>query len=159
MGSNLSSSFLPYSFFAHSTIYLHFWHFLEPYLFLEPSFFIILFILVNFTPAGHKYASSFGRYLKLYFLNLCFLASGVFLDFDKNYFPVNLEILSVSKRLNVEKEFLISPDGDVNITISSDLINLNVVFRNDDEEHFLKFVNRHAENLKITDCETIFALV
>ena len=67
--------------------------------------------------------------------------------------------LSVSKRLNVEKEFLISPDGDVNITISSDLINLNVVFRNDDEEHVLKFVNRHAENLKITDCETIFALV
>lgn len=87
------------------------------------------------------------------------LDSGVFLDFDRNYFPVNLEILSVSKRLDVEKEFLINPDGDVNITISSDLINLNVVFRNDGKEHVLKYFDKHVENLKITDSETIFALV
>ena len=75
MGSNFSSIFRPYSFFVHSTIYLHFWHSLEPYLFLEPSsFFIVLFSLVSFIPAGHRYASSFDKYLKLYFLNFCFFA-------------------------------------------------------------------------------------
>lgn len=87
------------------------------------------------------------------------LDTGVFLDFDKNYFPVNLEILSVSKRLNVEKEFLINPDGDVKITISDDLIILNVVFRNYDAEHVLNYSDKHVENLKMADCETIFALV
>ena len=54
---------------------------------------------------------------------------GVFLDFDKNYFPVNLEILSASKRLNVEKDSLINSAGDVNIIIHSDLIKLDVYFK------------------------------
>ena len=85
--------------------------------------------------------------------------TGVFLDFDKNNLPVNLEIISASKRINVRKEFLKNPDGNVTISISSDIIKLDVYFINDDEEHVLHYVNRHAENLKINDLETKFALV
>ena len=87
------------------------------------------------------------------------LETGVFLDFDENKFPVNLEILSVSKRINVDKEFLINPNGDVKIIIDSDLISLEVCFNNNNEEHLLKYSNRHEENLKINDLETTFALV
>ena len=32
------------------------------------------------------------------------LAFGVFLDFDENYLPVNLEIVSASKILNIKKD-------------------------------------------------------
>lgn len=87
------------------------------------------------------------------------LETGVFLDFDKNYFPVNLEILSVSKRLNVDKEFLINPKGNVNILINSDLIKLDVIFKNNDEKHFLNYSDKHGENLKMIDSQTSFALV
>lgn len=84
---------------------------------------------------------------------------GVFLDFNENNFPVNLEILSASKRLDIEKEFLINPSGTVIIHINADLIELEIKFKNDGEEHALKYFNKHAENLKITDSETQFALV
>ena len=84
---------------------------------------------------------------------------GVFLDFDENNCPVNLEILSASKRLGIEKEFLISPNGNVSIVINSDLITLDVYFKNGSEEHVLHYVDKHVENLKIKDLETNFALV
>lgn len=84
---------------------------------------------------------------------------GVFLDFDIDNFPVNLEIISASKRLNVEKDFLIKPDGNVNIVIRDDLIKLDVYFKNENEEHVLGFSDKHVENLNITNLETNFALV
>ncbi len=87
------------------------------------------------------------------------LETGVFLDFDKNYFPVNLEILSVSKRLNVDKEFLINPEGNVTIVVDCDLIKLDVIFKNNDEQYVLNYSDKHGENLKLTDCQTSFALV
>ena len=87
------------------------------------------------------------------------LETGVFLDFDKNYFPVNLEILSVSKRLNVDKEFLINPEGNVTIVVDCDLIELDVIFKNNDEQYVLNYSDKHGENLKLTDCQTSFALV
>ena len=74
MGSNVSVISLRYSFFEHFARYLHFSHSFALYLFLMPFLVIELSFLVSFIPAGHRYASSFGRYLKLYFLNLCFLA-------------------------------------------------------------------------------------
>ena len=80
-------------------------------------------------------------------------------DFDKDMFPVNLEILSASKRIDVEKEFLTNPDGDVKIVIESDLIQLEVCFKNNDEEYVLKYCNRHEDNLKIENLKTTFALV
>ena len=85
--------------------------------------------------------------------------TGVFLDFDDNNFPVNLEMLSASKRLGVEKEFLIAPNGNVNISINSDLIKLDIYFKKGSEEHVLHYSDSHIENLKINDLETEFAIV
>ena len=59
---------------------------------------------------------------------------GFFLDFDENDFPVNLEILSASKRLDIEKELLVSPEGNVKIVICSDMIDLDVNFLINDEK-------------------------
>lgn len=84
---------------------------------------------------------------------------GVFLDFDENDFPVNLEILSASKRLGIEKELLINPDDNVKIIISSDLIELDVNFLINDKNYTLRYSDRHCENLKIADTKTSFALV
>ena len=49
------------------------------------------------------------------------LGEGMFLDFDENHLPVNLEIVSASKILGVEKEFLVNPDGNVTIIIGKDI--------------------------------------
>ena len=84
---------------------------------------------------------------------------GVFLDFDENDFPVNLEVLSASKRFNVKKELLINPGGDVKIVVSSDVIELDVNFTINNKNYILHFTDKHRENLKITDTETSFALV
>ena len=84
---------------------------------------------------------------------------GVFLDFDTNSFPVNLEIISASKRLNVQKDYLIKPGGNVIISINSDLIELDIHFNNHGEEHALHYADKHAENLQMTNLETRFAIV
>ena len=84
---------------------------------------------------------------------------GVFLDFDENDFPVNLEILSASKRLNIEKELLINPNGNVKISIISDLIKLDVNFYINSENYLLEYSDNHSENLKISYTEASFALV
>lgn len=63
------------------------------------------------------------------------LAFGVFLDFDDNFLPVNLEIVSASKIIGVEKDCLINPNGNVNIIIGNELIEVEVTFKfNDDNE-------------------------
>lgn len=83
---------------------------------------------------------------------------GVFLDWW-NDFSVNLEVLSASKRLNVKKELLINPGGDVKIVVSSDVIELDVNFLIHNKNYILHFTDKHRENLKIADTETSFALV
>jgi len=87
------------------------------------------------------------------------LEIGVLLDFDENKFPVNLEILSASNKLDVEKDFLINPRGDVKILIDSDLIKLEICFKNNHDEYVLKYSNKHDENLKINNIEAKFAIV
>ena len=87
------------------------------------------------------------------------LDDGVFLDFDNKHFPVNLEIISISKRLNVDKEFLVNQCGNVTILVNDDLIELNVIFKNGDESYVLNYSDKHSENLKLTDSQTSFALV
>ena len=84
---------------------------------------------------------------------------GILLDFDVNDFPVNLEILSASKRLNVDKKLLINPDGEVKIIIHSDLIELEVNFLIGNQNYRLQYCNQHLENLKIADTQTSFAIV
>ena len=51
------------------------------------------------------------------------LTFGIFLDFDKDLLPVNLEIITASKVIGVEKECLIDPDGEVTITINNTMKN------------------------------------
>jgi hypothetical protein len=84
---------------------------------------------------------------------------GVFLDFDINDCPVNLEILSASKRLGIERDCLTNPIGNVNISIFADVIKLDVKFEISGREHVLHYVDRHNENLKINNLETEFAIV
>ena len=81
------------------------------------------------------------------------------MDFDENDFPVNSEILSASKRLDIEKELLINPNDNANIIVRSDLIELDVNFLINDKNYVLHYFDRHGENLKIADTETSFALV
>lgn len=84
---------------------------------------------------------------------------GVFLDFDINDCPVNLEILSASKRLGIERDCLINPNGNVNISIFADVVTLDVQFQIDGKKHILHYVDEHDENLKLNNLETEFALV
>lgn len=85
------------------------------------------------------------------------LAFGVFLDFDDNCLPVNLEIVSASKIIGVEKESLINPDGDVTIVIGEDIVKVDVVFKfkNNDESLQLTALN----DFDFPASQTSFALV
>ena len=60
------------------------------------------------------------------------LAFGVFLDFDENFLPVNLEIVSASKIVGIEKKYLINPNGHVEIIIGNDIIKVEVTFKFND---------------------------
>lgn len=84
---------------------------------------------------------------------------GAYLDFDESYFPVSLEILDASKRINVEKEFFNAPDGNVVIIIKDDLVKVDVYFNNNNQKHALYFSNKHFENQVIPNLETDFALI
>lgn len=84
---------------------------------------------------------------------------GVFLDFDIDDCPVNLEILSASKRLGIERDCLINPSVNVAISISADVVTLDVCFEIDGKKHVLHYVDEHDENLKLNNLETEFALV
>lgn len=57
------------------------------------------------------------------------LGFGVFLDFDVNLLPVNLEILSASQIVRGKKEELLNPDGNVNILIGKDTVEVEVQFK------------------------------
>ena len=84
------------------------------------------------------------------------LAFGVFLDFDENYLPVNLEIVSASKILNIKKDCLINPDGNVTITVGKDVVkvNVNFKFKNETESIRLNALNDFACPIS----ETVLAL-
>lgn len=85
------------------------------------------------------------------------LAFGVFLDFDENYTPVNLEIISASKIINVEKDLLVNPEGNVTIIIGEDLVNVNVafIFSNENENISLTALN----DFGCPNSQTSFALI
>lgn len=85
------------------------------------------------------------------------LEVGVFLHFDQNYFPVGLEIIDASKKIGVDKSFLMSPSGSVEIVIKDDCIKVTATFENDDKDGLLSF-NTFSEPY-IPDVETGFALV
>lgn len=82
---------------------------------------------------------------------------GVFLDFDENNLPVNLEIVSASKRIGIEKKCLINPDGNVNITISDHLIEVEVTFVFEKEYESVQLTALNG--FGFPNSETNFALV
>lgn len=66
------------------------------------------------------------------------LAFGVFLDFDENFLPVNLEIVSASKIIGIGKKLLTNTDGNVTIIIGKDTIDVEVTFKIKDENESLQ---------------------
>ena len=82
---------------------------------------------------------------------------GVFLDFDENYLQVNLEIVSASKIIGIEKELLLNPEGDVVIVIGNDIIEVDVTFKfkNENESIQLTALNSYG----FPNSQTNFALV
>lgn len=85
------------------------------------------------------------------------LEAGVYLHFNEKYFPVGLEIVDASKKISVDKDFLISPSGKVEIVIKDDFIDVNVLFSNMHENGLLH-LNTFSEPY-IPDLETNFALI
>lgn len=81
---------------------------------------------------------------------------GVFLDFDVNNFPVNLEIVSASKIIGCEKDSLINTNGRVTIIISDDLIKAEVLFEFEKTES-IKFTT--FNDLAIPSSQTCLAIV
>lgn len=82
---------------------------------------------------------------------------GVFLDFDENNLPVNLEIVSASKIIGIEKECLLNPDGNVTITVSDDLIDVEVTFKFENETETIQLTTLNG--FGFPNSETSFALV
>lgn len=82
---------------------------------------------------------------------------GVYLDFDENFMPVNLEIISASKIIGIEKELLMNPDGNVCILIGPEVIKVEVTFKfkNENESIRLNALNEFG----IPNSQTDFALV
>ncbi len=74
----------------------------------------------------------------------------VFLHFDKNYFPGGLKIIYASKKMGVDKDFLISSSGSVRI-----VINVEITFGNNNENELLH-LNTIEESF-IPDVEIGFA--
>lgn len=85
------------------------------------------------------------------------LEFGVFLDFDENYIPVNIEIISASKIIGVDKCCLKNPDGCVNIVIGSNVIDVELIFKFDEENESLQL--NALNEFQIPNSETNFALV
>ena len=86
-----------------------------------------------------------------------YLDVGIYLDFDENYNPVNLEIVDVAGRLGVDKNCFLNPDGDVIITVTNAIINVEVIFKFKKEVEHLQL--NAVNNLDIPNTEINLALV
>ncbi|MBQ8017808.1 MAG: DUF2283 domain-containing protein [Methanobrevibacter sp.] len=85
------------------------------------------------------------------------LESGIYLDFDENYFPVNLEINDASKRIEVDEKFLTKPSGNVKIVIDKESIYVEVTFKNNNRYEFLNLDTIGEDYLP--NIKTDFAIV
>lgn len=66
------------------------------------------------------------------------LTFGIFLDFDKNLLPANLEIITASEVVGVEKESLISPEVEVSISVGDNVIEAEITFNFEEKNETLK---------------------
>ncbi|WP_462316370.1 hypothetical protein [Methanobrevibacter sp.] len=85
------------------------------------------------------------------------LAFGVFLDFDEKFLPVNLEIVSASKIVGIEKDCLVEPNGNVNIIIGNDLIKVEVTFEFENENECIQLTALNDYGFPIS--QTNFAII
>jgi len=85
------------------------------------------------------------------------LGFGIFLDFDKNQLPVNLEIVSASKIMGIDKKCLVNPDGNVTITIKKDIIEVEIVFKLKKETESMQFTGLNQYKFPIS--ESSFAII
>lgn len=95
----------------------------------------------------HDYAHKMSVYLDV----------GIYLDLDENYTPVNLEIVDVAGRLGIDKNCFLNPDGDVKITITEDIIKVEVIFKFKKEIECLQL--NTVNNFDIPNTEINLALV
>lgn len=70
------------------------------------------------------------------------LTFGIFLDFDKDYLPADVEIITASEVIGVEKESLISPEVKVSISVG-DIIEAEITFKFEDKNKTLKLKALH----------------
>ena len=87
------------------------------------------------------------------------ITNGIILDLDVNGFPAALEIISASKIFGIDKQNLISPNIDLAIIISDDLICIELKFTYfvSKHEQDVCFKQNLANNYGIPAMETFFS--
>ncbi|MBQ6627773.1 MAG: DUF2283 domain-containing protein [Methanobrevibacter sp.] len=87
------------------------------------------------------------------------IAKGIILDLDEHGFPAALEIISTSKILGIDKKNLMSPNIDMSIVISDELICIQIKFTYFvlEQEKDICFKQNLANNYGIPEMETIFS--
>lgn len=87
------------------------------------------------------------------------ITNGIILDLDEHGFPAALEIISASKILGIDKQNLISPDIDMGIIISDELICIQIKFTYFafEQERDVCFKQNLANNYGIPAMETVFS--
>ena len=87
------------------------------------------------------------------------ISNGIILDLDENGFPAALEIISASKILGIDKQYLISPNIDMAIIISEELICIELKFTYFVSKHVedVCFKQNLANNYGIPSMETVFS--
>lgn len=87
------------------------------------------------------------------------ITNGIILDLDENEFPASLEIISASKILGIDKQYLVSPDIDMAIIISDELIciEMKFIYFVSTQEQDACFKQNLANNYGIPSMETIFS--
>lgn len=82
------------------------------------------------------------------------LSFGVFLDFDDENLPVNLEIISASKVLETERKSLINPKVNIDISVSQYRIDVDISLEN--KKEIMGFADSNSYGFP--DSQTSFAL-
>ena len=87
------------------------------------------------------------------------IANGIILDLDEHGFPASIEMISASKILGIDKQNLISPDIDLGIIISDELICIQIKFTYFvfEQEQDVCFKQNLANNYGIPAMETVFS--
>ena len=87
------------------------------------------------------------------------IANGIILDLDEHGFPAAIEIISASKILGVDKQNLLSPNINMRIIISNELICIQIKFTYFvfEQERDVCFKQNLANNYGIPSMETIFS--